>query len=104
MEHDALSAMRLPDGRIKVWIHVADPVRYVQSGSMIDREARRRGTSLFLPTATYPMFPEKLAMEGMSFAEFCNAVTVTVVLNSGVRMRACQYFIVAVPCKAMESY
>ncbi|WCJ28308.1 Ribonuclease II/R family protein [Euphorbia peplus] len=81
---DALSATKLQDGRIKVWIHVADPTRYVHPGSMIDREARRRGTSVFLPTATYPMFPEKLAMEGMSLkqGEVCNAVSVSVVLHS----------------------
>ncbi|XP_062167390.1 ribonuclease II, chloroplastic/mitochondrial [Alnus glutinosa] len=81
---DALSATRLQDGRIKIWIHVADPARFVQPGSKVDREAMRRGTSIFLPTATYPMFPEKLAMEGMSLkqGEICNAVTVSVVLRS----------------------
>ncbi|KAH0861738.1 hypothetical protein HID58_089999, partial [Brassica napus] len=81
---DALSATRLQDGRIKIWIHVADPARYVTPGSKVDREARRRGTSVFLPTATYPMFPEKLAMEGMSLrqGETCNAVSVSVVLRS----------------------
>ncbi|XP_059462457.1 ribonuclease II, chloroplastic/mitochondrial [Corylus avellana] len=81
---DALSATRLQDGRIKIWIHVADATRFVQPGSKVDREAMRRGTSIFLPTATYPMFPEKLAMEGMSLkqGEICNAVTVSVVLRS----------------------
>ncbi|OWM82301.1 hypothetical protein CDL15_Pgr001875 [Punica granatum] len=81
---DALSASRLQDGRIKVWIHVADPAKFVQPGTAVDREAMKRGTSIFLPTATYPMFPEKLAMEGMSLkqGELCNAVTVSVVLHS----------------------
>lgn len=81
---DALSATRLQDGRIKVWIHVADPSSLVQPGSILDREAFKRGTSVFLPTATYPMFPEKLAMEGMSMKQgkLCNAVTVSVVLHS----------------------
>ncbi|XP_048127425.1 ribonuclease II, chloroplastic/mitochondrial isoform X2 [Rhodamnia argentea] len=81
---DALSATRLPDGRIKVWIHVADPARFVRPGSVVDREAMKRGTSIFLPTATYPMFPEKLAMEALSLkqGELCNAVTVSVVLHS----------------------
>ncbi|KAL1804753.1 hypothetical protein ACET3Z_027821 [Daucus carota] len=81
---DALSASRLQDGRIKVWIHVADPSSLVQPGSILDREAFKRGTSVFLPTATYPMFPEKLAMEGMSMKQgkLCNAVTVSVVLHS----------------------
>lgn len=81
---DALSAMRLQDGRIKVWIHVADPTCLVQPGSILDKEARSRGTSVFLPTATYPMFPEKLAMDAMSLKQgkICNAVTVSVVLDS----------------------
>ncbi|KAI4356482.1 hypothetical protein L6164_000504 [Bauhinia variegata] len=80
---DALSATRLQDGRIRVWIHVADATRYVQPGSIVDREAMKRGASVFLPTATYPMFPHKLAMEGMSLrqGELCNAVTVSVVLH-----------------------
>ncbi|KAB2066503.1 hypothetical protein ES319_A09G165200v1 [Gossypium barbadense] len=81
---DALSATKLQDGRMKIWIHVADPARYVEPGSMVDREALRRGTSVFLPTGTYPMFPEKLAMEGMSLkqGELCNAVSVSVILHS----------------------
>ncbi|GMP85474.1 hypothetical protein CsSME_00038614 [Camellia sinensis var. sinensis] len=81
---DALSATRLQDGRIKVWIHVADAASLVQPGSIIDREAMKRGTSVFLPTATYPMFPEKLAMDGMSLKQgkLCKAVTVSVVLHS----------------------
>lgn len=47
----------------------------------------KRGTSVFLPTATYPMFPEKLAMEGMSMkqGELCKAVTVSVVLHTDGR-------------------
>ncbi|KAK9127088.1 hypothetical protein Syun_015885 [Stephania yunnanensis] len=87
---DALSATRMQDGRIKVWIHVADPTSLVQPGSKIDREAMRRGTSIFLPTATFPMFPEKLAMEGMSLQQgkLCRAVTVIAeyeVVNSVIR-------------------
>ncbi|KAK9668695.1 hypothetical protein RND81_13G079000 [Saponaria officinalis] len=81
---DALSATRLQDGRIKIWIHVADATCLVQPGSILDKEAMSRGTSVFLPTATYPMFPEKLAMEGMSLKQGkkCNAVTISVVLHS----------------------
>ncbi|XP_074264228.1 ribonuclease II, chloroplastic/mitochondrial isoform X2 [Silene latifolia] len=81
---DALSATKLQDGRIKIWIHVADATCLVQPGSILDKEAMSRGTSVFLPTATYPMFPDKLAMEGMSLKQgkICNAVTVSVVLHS----------------------
>ncbi|XP_010922307.1 ribonuclease II, chloroplastic/mitochondrial [Elaeis guineensis] len=80
---DALSATRLPDGRIRVWIHVADPSCLVEPHSIVDREAMRRGTSIFLPTATFPMFPEKLAMDGMSLQQgkLCKAVSVSVTLH-----------------------
>lgn len=55
--------------------------------SIMYREALKRGTSVFLPTGTYPMFPEKLAMEGMSLkqGEPCNAVSVSVNLHSDGR-------------------
>ncbi|XP_024031231.1 ribonuclease II, chloroplastic/mitochondrial [Morus notabilis] len=81
---DALSATRLQDGRIGVWIHVADPTRFLHPGNIVDRAAMKRGTSIFLPTVTYPMFPIKLAMEGMSLkqGEICHAVSVFVVLRS----------------------
>lgn len=80
---DALSAMRLQDGRIRVWIHVADPTCLVKPHSIIEREAMRRGTSVFLPTATFPMFPEKLAMEAMSLQQgmLCKAVSISVTLH-----------------------
>ncbi|KAL6853692.1 hypothetical protein ACP4OV_019721 [Aristida adscensionis] len=80
---DALSATRLPDGRIKVWIHVADPTCLVKARSIIDREAMHRGTSIFLPTATFPMFPERLAMNAMSLQQGkqCKAVSVSVILQ-----------------------
>ncbi|XP_031486302.1 ribonuclease II, chloroplastic/mitochondrial isoform X2 [Nymphaea colorata] len=80
---DALSAERMQDGRIKVWIHVADPTRLLKPQSTIDREAMKRGTSVFLPTATYPMFPEKIAMEGMSLKQghVCSVVSVSIILR-----------------------
>lgn len=91
---DALSATKLQDGRINIWIHVADATRYVQPGSIVDREAMRRGTSVFLPTATYSMFPENLAMGAMSLrqGEVCNAVTVSVVLHDDGSIAECSVF------------
>ncbi|VAH13311.1 unnamed protein product [Triticum turgidum subsp. durum] len=80
---DALSATRLPDGRIKIWIHVADPTCFLQPRSILDREAMHRGTSIFLPTATFPMFPERLAMNAMSLQQGtdCRSVSVSVILH-----------------------
>ena len=47
--------------RPRLWIHVADPGRLIASDSLLDREARRRGTSLYLARDSLPMFPPQLA-------------------------------------------
>lgn len=49
------------DGSPRIWIHVADPGRLVEPDSLLDREARRRGTSLYLARDVLPMFPPQLA-------------------------------------------
>ncbi len=80
---DALSAQPLPDGKFKVWIHIADPTSYVPYNSRIDREARNRGLTVYLPTCTSHMYPRQISMDRMSFrnGEMCRAVTVSVTLN-----------------------
>jgi exoribonuclease-2 len=45
----------------QVWVHIADPSRWVAPGSPLAREAARRSKSLYLPTGTVPMFPRALA-------------------------------------------
>ncbi|KAG0569483.1 hypothetical protein KC19_6G093600 [Ceratodon purpureus] len=80
---DGLSAARLPDGRIKVWIHVADPTRWVPSMHILDKEAKRRSTSIYLPTGAIPMFPMELASTVMSLRqgyETC-ALTVSIIFH-----------------------
>ena len=58
---DALSYKRLPDGNIEAGIHIADVSYYVKPGSEVDKEARERGTSVYLVDRTVPMLPEKLS-------------------------------------------
>ena len=58
---DGLALERRDDGSLRLWIHVADPGRLIESGSPLDLEARRRGSSLYLAAGTLPMFPEPLA-------------------------------------------
>ncbi|MEB3306971.1 MAG: ribonuclease catalytic domain-containing protein [Cyanobacteriota bacterium] len=59
---DGLALERRPDGRERLWIHVADPGRLVEPGSPLDREARHRGSSLYLASGNLPMFPLELSM------------------------------------------
>ena len=66
---DGLSMETLPDGRERIWIHIADPTRLVQPEDELDQEARRRCTSLYLPTGMIPMFPAELATGPMSLRQ-----------------------------------
>ena len=45
----------------RLWIHIADPGRLVEADSPLDREARRRASSLYLARGPLPMFPESLS-------------------------------------------
>ncbi len=63
---DGLSLEILSDGREKLWVHIADPTRWVRPGDLLDLEARRRATSVYLPTGSIPMFPPVLATGPMS--------------------------------------
>ena len=66
-----------------IWVHIADPARLIAPGSVLDREARRRGTSLYLADGCQPMLPMALAAEGLSLrsGKRCAALSVGVLLD-----------------------
>ena len=57
---DALSFRKLDNGNYEVGVHIADVTHYVRPGSVVDQEAKERGTSVYLVDRTVPMLPEKL--------------------------------------------
>ena len=60
---DALSIRKLENGLWDVGVHIADVTHYVTPGSIIDKEAEQRATSIYLVDRTIPMLPERLCNE-----------------------------------------
>jgi ribonuclease R len=58
---DALSLRRLENGHWEVGVHIADVTHYVRPGTLLEQEALRRATSVYLVDRCIPMLPEKLS-------------------------------------------
>lgn len=80
---DGLSWELLPDGQERLWVHIADPTRLLLPEDELDLEARKRGSTVYLPTGMIPMFPEVLATGPMSLVQgkLCYALSFGVILN-----------------------
>lgn len=78
---DAISAERAEAGRVRVWVHIADVSAYVAAGSRLDREARRRATSVYVPGAVEPMLPAALSNEKCSLVPGEDRLAVSVELE-----------------------
>ena len=80
---DGLSIETLADGGKRIWIHIADPTRWLTPDSPLDRDAKKRGTSVYLPTGVIPMFPIELAAGPMSLiqSKVCHALSFAVDLD-----------------------
>jgi exoribonuclease-2 len=80
---DGLSLEYLTDGQQRLWIHIADPTRWVLPGDELDLEARRRSTTVYLPTGMVPMFPSELATGPMSLrqGQICCALSFGIILD-----------------------
>ncbi len=85
---DAISAEALDDGSWRVWVHIADVAAYVTPRSLVDREAYRRATSVYVPGMVEPMLPRALSNEACSLVPGAPRAAVTVemmVSEQGVR-------------------
>jgi ribonuclease R len=78
---DAISAEDLADGLTRVWVHIADVCAHVPEGSLVDREARRRATSVYVPGAVEPMLPHSLSSDACSLLPDVERPAVTVEMD-----------------------
>ena len=78
---DAISAERLDGGVVRVWVHIADVAAHVPPGSVVDREAYRRATSVYVPGKVEPMLPEALSNQACSLVPHQDRLAVTVELD-----------------------
>lgn len=80
---DGLSVEQLADGSLRYWIHIADPTRLINPDDTLDLEARKRSTSLYLPTGMISMFPPELATGPMSLVQgqICPSLSFGVILG-----------------------
>jgi ribonuclease R len=74
---DAISVERA-NGDYRLYVHIADVTHYVRPEGSLDREARRRGNSVYLPGTVAPMLPAKLSEDVCSLRPGEEKATVTV--------------------------
>lgn len=78
---DALSVRPLDGGKFEVGVHIADVSAYVRKGSAIDKEAAKRGTSVYLVDRTIPMLPPELSEDLCSLTPEADKLAFSVVFT-----------------------
>ena len=84
---DAISLDKLPNGRWRLAVHIADVAHYVRPGSLLDQEAYLRGFSVYFPDRVVPMLPHALSSNICSLVEKKDRLVQTVVIELDARGR-----------------
>jgi len=88
---DAIHVEKIANGGWDLGVHIADVAAYVEPGSALDREARHRGNSVYLPDRVVPMLPERLSNGVCSLHPGVDRLTHSVFIHfdkNGVAKRA----------------
>lgn len=78
---DALSIKKISDNLYEAGVHIADVSHYVHANTAIDKEAFKRGTSVYLVDRVIPMIPEILSNDICSLKPDCDRLTFSIIFN-----------------------
>ena len=103
---DAISWERISDDRWRLGVHIADVSHYVEWGSSIDLDARRRATSVYLVDRVIPMLPEELSCDVCSLVpgKPRRAFTVDALVDGQGRVLRARFYPSIIESKARLSY
>ena len=80
---DAISIKKIPEG-YRLWVHIADVSYYVRPGTALDKEAYRRGTSVYVTDRVVPMLPQVLSNGICSLNPHEDRFTITAQMDVGM--------------------
>ena len=78
---DAFSFTQHPDGGCTLCVHIADPAELILPGSELDREAARRGSSVYMPDQRIHMLPAEISENFLSLSEGSERLALTFTLD-----------------------
>ncbi|KAJ5987405.1 hypothetical protein N7451_011770 [Penicillium sp. IBT 35674x] len=85
---DAFHVKTLADGKIEIGVHVADIAHFVKGNSLVDREAKKRGTAVYLVDRVMNMLPSRVSNELCSLVPGEDRLTVSVVFKASLETGA----------------
>ncbi|MFP5042421.1 ribonuclease R [Parasediminibacterium sp. JCM 36343] len=90
---DAISIRKLKNGSYEIGVHIADVSHYVKPGSLLDEEAYKRATSVYLPDRVNPMLPERISNELCSLRPNEDKCTFSAMFQLSAKGEVKQYWI-----------
>jgi len=88
---DAISVQELKNGNLEVGVHIADVSHYVKKEGILDKEALRRGTSVYLVDEVVPMLPEILSNDLCSLKPRVDRLCFAVIFELNKNAEICNY-------------